>query len=375
MSNYTIHLPIVTGAPAPVTLPPPLPPPVRVSGAPPVDFSAAAATAAAQGKALAFNKIGFHVSVGGNANGLGDWMRALNNAGVPFFLKSTDAAGPIYEAQQLMKANEAAGRNIPHTLVFRRTDPFYETPNFELAPEEAAVISWQRNRDGLPPELDPDYVWIETINEPGRIWSEWLAKFSLKTAQLALEDGYRYAALSWSTGVPERHDWESPAMLEFLRLAGQHPDQIAISIHEYSLVNESIGRQYPYLVGRFQDLFDVCDRHGIPRPTILITEWGWEYNSVPDVATAMEHIEWASWLYAAYPEVKGAAIWYLGSGFGGIANQAQRLIAPVTEYSLGNYFFITPGFGAIDAELFRPDNPTHLNQPPFPPYPRPRHLP
>jgi hypothetical protein len=302
-------------------------------------------------------------------------MRALNEAGVPFFLKSTDAAGPIYEAQQLMKANEAAGRTVPHTLVYRRTDPYYETPDLNLPPAEAAAISWQRNRDGLPSELDPAYVWLETTNEPGRVWSEWLAEFSLATAQMALNDGYRYAALSWSTGVPERFDWESPAMLAFLRLAGEHPEQIAIAIHEYSLVNETIGREYPYLVGRFQELFDVCDRHGIPRPTILITEWGWEYNSVPDVATAMEHINWASWLYAAYPEVKGAAIWYLGGGFGGIANKAQPLIAPVTEYSLSHYFFIDPGFGAIDAELFRPDEPTFATQAWPAPYPRPHYLP
>ncbi|MEM9776327.1 MAG: hypothetical protein AAF902_17255, partial [Chloroflexota bacterium] len=67
-------------------------------------------------------------------------------------------------------------------------------------------------------------------------------------------------------------------------------------------------------------------------------EWGWEYRDVPDVNLAMEHIDWASRLYAPYPEVKGAAIWYLGPGYGDIDNQAQKLIMPVMAYSLTTAF-------------------------------------
>jgi hypothetical protein len=39
-------------------------------------------------------------------------------------------------------------------------------------------------------------------------------------------------------------------------------------------------------------------------------------------------------------EVLGAAIWYLGPGFGGIAGHAQKLIAPLTEYALQTYFVV-----------------------------------
>lgn len=358
----------------------PLPPPTVVTGVPPIDFVAASSAAQAQGREITYTKIGFHTGPGGNANGLGDWMRRLNDAGIPFFLKSVDAAGPIWEAQQLMQANEVAGRDVPHTLVFRLTDPRYEAPfyNSGVSPETAAAVSWQVNRDGLPPELDKRYVWLETLNEPGRYGAdgqlqiERLGRFSLATAKLAVAEGYRYAALSWSTGVPEPADWEHPAMLTFLRYAGEHPDRVAVALHEYSLVNEDIGRIYPYLVGRFQTLFDVCNRHDIPRPTILITEWGWEYDSVPEPGVAMEHIAWAAWLYAAYPEVKGAAIWYLGPQFGGIANKAQRLIAPLTDYALSHYFVYTPGRGRIDAALFRPPWQMLLASPDAAPTPFPR---
>jgi hypothetical protein len=375
--------------PTPTTIPtlgPPLSPPTVVVAVPPIDFAAARATAQANGLDLAYTKIGFHTGPGGNAQGLGNYFRKLNDAGVPFFLKSADAAGPIFEAQEIMKANEAAGRDVPHTLVFRLTDSRYEAPfyNTELTPEEAAAVSWQLNRDDLPAELDREYIWLETLNEPGRFGAdghlqiERLGRFSLATAKLAVAEGYRYGALSWSTGVPEPEDWEHPAMLEFLRYAGEHPDEVAVALHEYSLVTEYIGAGYPYLVGRLQALFEVCDRHGIPRPTVLITEWGWEYDNVPEPIPALEDIAWASWLYAAYPTVKGAAIWYLGPQFGGIANQAQRLIAPLADYAVSHYFIYDPGIGRIDAELFRPHPPTLLGEqlPPAPtPFPRPRVMP
>lgn len=376
-----------TVAPTPVPTPgEPLPPPTPVVAAPPIDFEAAREAARAQGLDLAFVKLGFHVAVGGNATGLGDYMRKLNDAGVPVFLKSANAGGPLYELQQLMKANEAAGRYVDHTLVFRLTDPKYEAPyyNYDAEPEAAAQVSWALNSGDLPKELDPAIVWQETLNEPGRYGNngplqiERLARFSLATAKLAVAEGRRYAALSWSTGVPEREDWEHPAMLEFLRYAGEHPDQVAIALHEYSLVNDFISRDYPYLVGRFQTLFDVCDKYGIPRPTVLITEWGWEYNSVPEPVPALEDIAWASWLYAAYPTVKGAAIWYLGPGFGNIHNETQRLIAPLGDFAVSHYYIIHPGQGRINAEIFRPAVPTWRNLAPessWPqPYPRPNSM-
>ena len=130
-------------------------------------------------------------------------------------------------------------------------------------------------------------------------------------------------------------------MLAFLRLAGENPDKLAIALHEYSYVKEDIGYLYPYLIGRFQALFDICDKHKIPRPTVMITEWGWVYDSVPTPDKAMADVAWAAWLYAAYPEVKGAAIWYLGPGSGEISQETQRLIAPVGDYSLSHYFSVT----------------------------------
>ncbi len=344
----TQYLPIIIKSPYET----PLPAPIPFTTTAPIDVQAVSDALHEQGLTLATNKVGFHTGIGGNIEGLDEWMTALDSAGVPIFLKSADNAEPLYNAQQLMAVS-----GVPHVLVYRRTGNQYDVPNYDLPPEQAAIEHWERHKAAWPPELDPDVVWIETLNEIDKNRSEWLAEFAYKTAQLALADGYKWAAFGWSSGEPEPEHWESPAMLNFLRLVSQHPDRLAIALHEYSYEVEDIGRWYPYLIGRFQTLFEVCDQHGIDRPTVLITEWGWEYQNVPEPDLAMEHIQWASWLYAAYPQVKGAAIWYLGGYFGDVHDQTQLLILPVQDYSLSHYFGYTSGQGAIEPALFPPPPP------------------
>ncbi|GAG22336.1 unnamed protein product, partial [marine sediment metagenome] len=110
---------------------------------------------------------------------------------------------------------------------------------------------------------------------------------------------------------------------------------IAVALHEYSLDVNDISAGFPYLIGRFGELRAMCNSMGIDYPTMLITEWGWEERNVPDVDRAMDDIKWAAEIYAQYPEILGAALWSLGGGYGDIADKAQKLIAPVTEFSLG----------------------------------------
>jgi hypothetical protein len=187
-----------------------------------------------------------------------------------------------------------------------------------------------------------EFVWLETINEVDKNRAEWLGEFAYRTAQMAMTDGFKWAAFGWSSGEPEREHWEGPWMRQFLQLAADNPDRVAVALHEYSYVRENLDRWYPYLVGRFQTLFEVCDNFGIPRPTLLITEFGWVYDNIANsISQAMEvDLPWAAELYAGYPEVLGAAIWYLGPGFGGISNEAQKLIKPLTAYALQNYFVV-----------------------------------
>ncbi len=344
-ASFPIPTPTITPTPFPTTLPPPIP----LTGAPPLDFDAIESGLNSQGQALAFNKIGFHTGPAGNNTGLIEYMTELDAAGAPFVLKSVDDAGMLFAGQQLKKAS-----GVPHILIWRRTGVAYDLPNYNVPPAQAAADHWTFHKDAFPPELDPSQVWIETVNEVDKNQSEWLAEFALETAQLAIADGFNWAAFGWSSGEPEPEHWEGEKMLAFLQFAGEHPDRIAIALHEYSYDVQNAGNGYPYLLGRFQALFDICDKNGIPRPSVLITEWGWEAFDVPLPDDAMPQFEWAAWLYAAYPETLGAATWYLGGGFSDIDDQTQRLIEPVKEYSLANYFSYTPGIGEIDAIIFEP---------------------
>ncbi len=334
-------------------LPPPLPVPDILSGTPPIDFDEVEVELRAEGKVLAFNKVGFHAGDRGRWADLVDAMTALDAAGVPFFLKSTDNAQPLFIAQELMRQS-----GVPHILVYRRVSGVDNVPNYNADAAAAAAFHWEQHKAAFPPELDPALIWVETVNEVDKGRAAWLAKFAYETAQLTLADGFRWAAFGWSSGEPEPEDWESAEMLRFLRLVGRYPEQLAIALHEYSYEVDNISAIYPYLIGRFQFLFDTCDRFGIPRPTVLITEWGWTYNRVPDVDEALEDIRWAAWLYAAYPQVKGAAIWYLGDTPGTVEDQTALLIEPVADYSLTHYFGVTPGVGQIDMSLFAPGPPT-----------------
>lgn len=335
-----------TATPSPTATHTPSPTPT-----PTIDFAAVRASLQAQGQDLGFVKIGLHVGVGGNRTGLGEWMRRLDEAGIPFFLKSADDSGPILEAQEIVRNSD-----VPHVLVYRRSGNGYDTPDYNLPPVEAARRHWQLHKEAFPAELDPSLVWLETINEVDKTRSEWLGQFALETARLAMADGFRWAAFGWSSGEPEAADWQAPSMLAFLRLAAANPDRLAIAVHEYSYTVDDIADQYPFKVGRFQQLYEITDRYGIPRPTVLITEWGWEYQRIPSIGEALDDIHWAAAMYAPYPELRGAAIWYLGNGFGDIAAEVQRLIMPLTEYTLGNYFEIPlpPEQAEINPEMFRP---------------------
>lgn len=341
-------LPPPTATPTPAG---PLPPTPTPTPFPPVDFESARAELAASGQALAYNKVGLHVTFLEDSDELDTYMERLDAAGVPMVIKSVDNAEPVFKAQELMKRS-----GVEHVLVYRSTA--FDVPDYDTPPVQAAEFYWEQELAIWPPELDPSLVWFETMNELDKNRSEWLAEFSLRTAQLALRDGYKWAGFSWASGEPEPSDWESPAMLELLRLMAEHPDQLAIALHEYSYLADDIGDEYPYKIGRFQELFRIADKHGIPRPTVLITEWGWTYNNIPSEAEAMADIDWAARLYGAYPQVLGAAIWNLGklgTEWGNLDGQVGDLVDPLMVYSLTNYFPAPASRnGPISPESFPP---------------------
>ena len=278
----------------------------------------------------------------------------------------------------------------PHVMVFRRSADVYDVPPEYYAsprrsPQLVAEVHWRRHRHELlrmfpaeivlsngfrlPRSTYMRFIWIETINDvnrgsvTGRRESEWWAEFAYHTAHLAMRDGWNWAAFSWSTGEPQSLDWQGTQMRRFLELAANHPERIAIALHEHGLGDSRLSNldhgappprppapgAYPDLVGRLRRLYGATDSWGVPRPTVLITEFGWGPMPVPSVEVAFDceaqpaadRIPSAAEFYAQYPEVLGATIWHLGPGNGGIAREAQPPIGPLSEYALQEYS-VTP---------------------------------
>lgn len=281
---------------------------------------------------MGHNKIGFHLGPGGNPTGIGQYMAELDAAGKPFVIKSVDHYGMCYEAAQYT--------NAPHNIIFRLSTAGqndgvqYDVPDYVLDPNSAAHKHWNATVAKLPPEFNKQRVWLEVINEIDKNRADWLGWFGKYIAQLAINDGYKIALFGWSSGEPEPEHWHTIGMEEYLRMCAEFPESCAVALHEYSYTVESIYDGYPNKIGRFEQLFAACDEMGIARPVVHITEWGWALNDIPDIDQALSDIDLVARDYAIHPQIRSAAIWYLGSGFGGIADETQKLIAPVTQYTL-----------------------------------------
>lgn len=277
-------------------------------------------------------KYGWHFGPGGNATGSGSFLTELDRAGIPTVYKSVDSMTGLYDMQVIMRES-----TVPHVPIYRSStygqgDGYsYDVPPYHLQPHTAAQLHWDKTKASLPPELDPELTWIEPINEVDKNRSEWLGEFSSEIAALAMADGYKVLLFGWSSGEPDPHHWEGPHMLDFLRLCALHPDKVGIAVHEYDyhMAGPSDPTVTPYHYGRYEVIHDVCDKHGIGRPTIAVTEWGWTYVDVPP-----QFVDWceeAGKIYARHSNVLGCAIWYLGPGFGGIADKVNPYMQPLLE--------------------------------------------
>jgi hypothetical protein len=321
---------------------------------------------------MQYLKFCFHQGAGGRGYPR-EHLVQLNQAGIPFGAKATDTMP--FDAQEIARQFPA----IKNTVIYRRSVPPAgdpapggnpDVPQYTLAPREAAVSHWGWHKRNFPRELDPAITWVETINEPAQHFvfstleeaqqvplfglrtitqrpsdgrwvvsnGEWLAQFAIHTADLAINDGYRWAAFGWSLGEPETAVWHGSRMVEFLRRCAGNPERLAVALHEYSKTTGSIFAGDTWLVGRFQHFYGACEDNNVPYPTTLITEWGWTLNDVPPWSVAESHYLAAGELYARYPTIRTVAVWALNAGWGGIAEKAAAHIVPLQQLTLVTRF-------------------------------------
>lgn len=229
-------------------------------------------------------------------------------------------------------------------------------PPYSLAPDAAAAQHWAAVKGHMPAEVTAakDQIWIEVINEPDQTKCAWLANFSVSISKLAVAEGWRIFNIGWSTGTPfvnaggGPNCYEDPATLALLQYAADTnkaagSDTVGIAVHEYAN-SMNITNEWPYLLGRLHYLFDACDAHGIARPPVAITEWGWTacdvklppQQGIADIDQIMRGMgdkSYANWA----PQLRAAMMWYLGPWSCPVSSKADQLVLPVANYTISSH--------------------------------------
>ena len=314
------------------------------------------------------NRIGFHFGSASTASGWGDHIRTLDANGIPAVVMSVggEGIGDIVERLD-------SGSQVDHIVVARCLS-HNDVPLYD-APINAAVEDWlNRYVPTIGPEVKRYHQRIITKhgNELDRNKIQWLADFYTALHPAFLQpmgwQSHRICVFYFASGVPDPHDWES--ILPFLKLCGDNPDKFVIGIHEYSYDDLNIMNQYNWLVGRFQHLYAVCDKHKIKRPMIAIHEWGWRDIKIPtSLQQSLEDIDRAMEMYAYHAGERflGAGIWTLQPWQNSNINQyVQQLIPHVTNLTLTSDYAVGP-----EPVHPGPVPPTPVPPTPVPPTPQP----
>lgn len=303
-----------------------------------------------------------HCGPGGNHNGLGAFLDQIKAAGFTPWLKSVDAYGPLIDA------TSRGGYGVFRLSTRGQNDGYdYDVPKYSMDADPAAVLHWEQTKAKLPPELDRSRVWVEVMNEVDKNKAQWLGHVALQIARLANADGYKVLMFSFSSGEPEPEFWGHPNVLEYLRYCEQNPDMAGIALHEYNYGKAPYESVYPSHVGRFQYLYDACDRHGIDRPLVAITEWGFSQDSVPTWDEGGDYARKCFDLYSRY-DIDGPALWCLQAYQGHpVPNQANAFMKAMAPWLAS----VGPQEGdrnaPLDPELFEPTpdpdpEPTNLEE-------------
>ncbi|MCZ7673082.1 MAG: hypothetical protein M5U34_41160 [Chloroflexi bacterium] len=181
----------------------------------------------------AFNKIGFHTASGGNPTGIGDYLKKLDAANVPFVIKAADAMTGLFEAQELVRQRPGV---VPHVLVFGalcRLAAAYpsgnpDVPDCEKEPEAAAADHWQWHKAHFPSDLDPKLTWVgkyqRTAQRGGGSGLDW--QLCLLHRADGLGRWLPLFGLWFSSGTPDEGAWETDGMLRYLESCQQKPGSV-----------------------------------------------------------------------------------------------------------------------------------------------------
>jgi len=221
------------------------------------------------------SKLGLHTLSPNNAT---EFVRGVHDAGAHVALvKAVDNFGYLRDVKEISPETITVARWDGRRAVDPSGDPAEKAADM-LCGDEGHMERWKYEKDVV------DYWEILNENDPPSIEGHvWLAQFFIAAMDIAEANDYKLALFSYSTGVPQWHEWEAIVESEvFARAkAGGH----VLALHEYNWPvtdyrwGEATEDQPPYedrgvLTGRYRYLYrDFL----IPRDEViplLITESG-----------------------------------------------------------------------------------------------------
>lgn len=148
---------------------------------------------------------------------------------------------------------------------------------------------WTQGSDGYDLHLRTDpLVWytaardtlrrrdcvLQTGNEPTQDWAA-LAAWTCKIIEAANQDGQVLGVCAFPTCHPDKAAWAGPLfpILQALQGTAHY-----LLFHDYVLYSDN-----PGCVGTFQAAYAVCDEHGLQRPPVIISEYGYDLPGVRQV--------------------------------------------------------------------------------------------
>lgn len=166
------------------------------------------------------SKLGLHTL---RADGAVAFVQAVHEAGAHVALvKALDEFGYLRQVKTISPETITVGRSMVVQCVSASGDPAAVAQNVM----DQHMPRWEYERDVV------DY-W-EVFNEckpPTLAGHVWMAEFFIAAMEIAEANGYRLAIFSYSTGVPQWHEWE--AIVESGVFARARDGGHALALHEY----------------------------------------------------------------------------------------------------------------------------------------------
>jgi hypothetical protein len=150
-------------------------------------------------------------------------VQAVHDAGAHVALvKAVDNFGYLRQVKQISPETVTVGRS----MVVDSVDPSGDPARKAASAMNEHMPRWAYESDVV------DYWEILNENKPPTMAGHaWLAQFFIAAMDIAEANGYRLALFSYSTGVPQWHEWE--AIVETGVFARAKEGGHALALHEY----------------------------------------------------------------------------------------------------------------------------------------------